>query len=358
MKHGILLSTTSSLDGWRVDEYIGPVSAQFVIGTGLFTDYFASWTDLFGAHSRSYQEKLERINTEALDMIAESAHRLRANVVLGLRIDHDEISGSGKSMLMVTASGTAARATCMNQTKSQDETVHPDIIPAARYRAFRARQEIIVQARDGSLDWFAPEVWRTLLDQRIHEVSSDFLAYLDARVRAGRPEDEDTLTVKIEDYYGSLHHAMAVPLLYTALGYSPPLAKRALQVLRDLDGFEPDIIRDILTGSESVLQRARCLSATTSDLPFYRLEDGGRIAALLDVIPGAFPDADVEEKKGLIHKKRAWTCANGHAVSAKDDCCGLCTADRRGFETGFCTPEDAVSELQRKLELMREQFGV
>ena len=43
-----------------------------------------------------------------------------------------------------------------------------------------------------------------------------------------------------------LPHDVAVPLLYTALGYSPPVAKRALAVLRDLDGFEPDIISDIL----------------------------------------------------------------------------------------------------------------
>ncbi len=356
MKHGVLLTTTSSLDGWRVDEYVGPVSAQFVIGTGLFTDYFANWTDLFGAHSRSYQEKLERINTEALDMIAENAHRLRANVVLGLRVDHDEISGSGKSMLMVTASGTAARAVQVGPRISRDDKAHAGLIPAARHRAFRARQEIITQGRDGTLDWFMPDVWRSLLDQQIHEVSDDFLRYLDERVRAGRPEEEDSLTMRIEDYYTSLSHDVAVPLLYNALGYTPAVAQRALRVLQDMDGFEPDIIRDIITDSKSALQRARSISAVAYDLPFYRSDDRGRIAKLQAAIPGAFPDADVHEEKGLIHKRRAWTCVNGHAVSVKDDCCSICTADRRGFESGFLTPDEATNELGRKLELLNEQF--
>lgn len=357
MKHGVLLTTTSTLEGWRVDEYVGPVSAQFVIGTGLFTDYFASWTDLFGAHSRAYQDKLERINTEALEMIAEKAHRLRANVVLGLRVDHDEISGSGKSMLMVTASGTAARAARIGAQRPLEAVGSNGVIPAARYRAFRARHEIVTKARDGTLDWFEPNVWRSLLDNQIHEVSDIFLAYLDARVREARPEDEDELTLRVADYYTSMTHDMAVPLLYHALGCAAPIAKRALQVLRELDGFEPDIIRDIVSTSKDALQRARSISAVAADLPYYHADDRERIVQLKDVIPGAFPIADVYEEQGLIHKRRAWECINGHAVSAKDDCCPACTADRRGIEHGFLTPEDATLELARKLAVLDEQFS-
>lgn len=356
MKHGVLLSTTSSLQGWQVDEYVGPVSAQFVIGTGLLADYFASWTDLFGAHSRAYQDKLDRINTEALEMIAEKAHRLRANVVLGLRVDHDEISGSGKSMLMVTASGTAARAMRIGEQRAPDDESFANAIPAARHRAFRARHEIVTKARDGTLDWFAPEIWRAIMESQIHEVSDDFLQFLDAKVRAARPEDEEDLTVRIKDYYTSLHHEVAVPLLYCALSCSPPIALRALQVLRELDGFDPDIIRGILTGSSDALRRARSISAVASDLPYYVERDCDRIAALLAVIPDAFPETDVHEEKGFIHKRRAWVCANGHAVSAKDDCCSACTADRRGFESGFLTPEAASAELGQKLAILREQF--
>lgn len=356
MKHGVLLSTTSSLQGWQVDEYVGPVSAQFVIGTGLLADYFASWTDLFGAHSRAYQDKLDRINTEALEMIAEKAHRLRANVVLGLRVDHDEISGSGKSMLMVTASGTAARAMRVGEHEAMDIESLGTAIPATRYRAFRARHEIMTNARNGSLDWFAPDVWQSLLEGQIHEVSDDFLTFLDAKIRAARPEEEENLTIRVKDYYTNLQHDVAVPLLYHALSCCAPIAQRALQVLRELDGFNPDIVRDILTTSADPLRRARSISAVASDMPYYVARDSARLEALLAVIPDAFPETDVHEEKGLIHKRRAWVCVNGHAASAKDDCCSACTADRRGFESGFLTPEAAVKELQQKIAILKEQF--
>jgi len=52
-----------------------------------------------------YGTKLDKINQEVLGIIEQKALSLGANAVLGLRVDHDEISGGGKSMLMVTASG-------------------------------------------------------------------------------------------------------------------------------------------------------------------------------------------------------------------------------------------------------------
>jgi uncharacterized protein YbjQ (UPF0145 family) len=355
MKHGVLLSTTSSLEGWRVDEYLGPVSAQFVIGTGLFTDYFASWTDLFGAHSRSYQEKLDRINTEALEMIAEKAHRMRANVVLGLRVDHDEISGSGKSMLMVTASGTAARAVNSNARRPAEPS--NGVLSATRYRAFRARQDIIRKAHDGSLDWFDNDVWRSVLDYQVHEVADAFLKYVDARMIVARPEDEDELAMRVADYFTSLSHEQAVPLLYRALGYAQPIAKRALHVLKELEGFEPDIIRTMLRDSGALLARARSISAVECDMAYYHADDRARISALLNALSNAFHEAELHEEKGVIHKRRVWTCANGHVVNAKDDCCSVCTADRRGFEHGFLSPEQAAEELRRKLSLLHEHFA-
>jgi hypothetical protein len=163
--------------------------------------------------------------------------------------------------------------------------------------------------------------------------------------------------MRVADYYASLPHEVAVPLLYRALGYVTPIAQRAIDVLKELDGFEPDIIRDILSDSSDQLRRVRSISAVEGDLPYYRASDRARIAALADVVPNAFPDADVHEEKGLIHKRRAWTCVNGHAVSAKEDCCSVCTADRRGFEHGFMTPEEATRELLRKLELLDQHFG-
>jgi len=76
-----------------------------VAGTGLFSDVAASFSDVFGGRSSSYKRQLEDINDEAVAEIKEQAAQKNADAVVGLKIDHDEISGQQKDMLMVTATG-------------------------------------------------------------------------------------------------------------------------------------------------------------------------------------------------------------------------------------------------------------
>ena len=51
--------------------------------------------------------KLDEIKSQVLSQLRKKACELGCNAVIGVSIDVDEISGGGKSMLMVTASGTA-----------------------------------------------------------------------------------------------------------------------------------------------------------------------------------------------------------------------------------------------------------
>ena len=84
-----------------------PVSAHIVAGTNLFSDFFASFSDVFGGRSQTYQKQLSSLYNEAIERIKYAAFELGANCVVGLSIDMDEISGKGKSMFMLTAVGTA-----------------------------------------------------------------------------------------------------------------------------------------------------------------------------------------------------------------------------------------------------------
>ena len=81
-----------------------------VIGTNVFSDLFASFTDFFGGRSGTYRDGLERIYNEAIKELKEKAIYLGANAIIGLSIDFDEIFGKDKSMFMVAATGTAVKA--------------------------------------------------------------------------------------------------------------------------------------------------------------------------------------------------------------------------------------------------------
>ena len=109
-----IITTTNTLEGYSIEKYYGVVSSHVVAGTGLFSDFAASFSDVFGGRSGSYQKQLNSIKNEVLSNLEKEAKLLGANGVLGLKIDFDEISGKGKTMLMVTALGTAVKLTALN----------------------------------------------------------------------------------------------------------------------------------------------------------------------------------------------------------------------------------------------------
>lgn len=104
-----IITTTGNIEGYNVDAYLGVVNANFVAGTDFITDLFASVSDFFGGTSGSYKSEMDRLYEKAKHAIEAEALHKGANAILGYRVDFDEISGKGKSMFMISVSGTAVR---------------------------------------------------------------------------------------------------------------------------------------------------------------------------------------------------------------------------------------------------------
>lgn len=105
----MIITTTNSIDGAKVEKYLGVVTANLVIGTGFFSDLMASFTDFFGGKSGTYRKELEDLFQSAHEELSLKATLLGANGVLGFKIDFDEISGKGMQMFMISVSGTAVK---------------------------------------------------------------------------------------------------------------------------------------------------------------------------------------------------------------------------------------------------------
>lgn len=102
----MLLTTTPTLDGRRIREYKGIVTGEAILGANVFRDMFASIRDIVGGRSGAYEKVLKDARDMALEELGEEARLLGANAVVGIDLDY-EVLGSGGSMLMVSASGTA-----------------------------------------------------------------------------------------------------------------------------------------------------------------------------------------------------------------------------------------------------------
>ena len=103
---GMIVTTTPTVEGRPVKQYLGVVTGEVIVGANLFRDIFASITDLVGGRSGKYEEVLARARKEAIAEMKQEALALGGTAVLGVDIDY-EVLGKTGSMLMVSVSGTA-----------------------------------------------------------------------------------------------------------------------------------------------------------------------------------------------------------------------------------------------------------
>lgn len=104
----MILITTNNIEGKPVQEYLGLVSGDAIIGANLFKDIFAAITDVIGGRASAYEKVLSEAKDNALEEMEASAAALGANAIIGIDLDYEVLGKSG-SMLMVSASGTAVR---------------------------------------------------------------------------------------------------------------------------------------------------------------------------------------------------------------------------------------------------------
>ena len=104
----MIITTTTSIEGRPVQEYVGIVTGEAILGANIFKDLFAGIRDIVGGRSGAYEEELRKARTIALDELGEAARQIGADAVIGVDLDYETV-GQGGSMLMVTASGTAVR---------------------------------------------------------------------------------------------------------------------------------------------------------------------------------------------------------------------------------------------------------
>lgn len=102
----MLVTTTNNLEGKKIVRYIGLVSGETIIGANIFKDIFAGIRDIVGGRSGSYEQVLREGKNTAINEMQQYAHSMGANAVIGVDLDYETV-GSGGSMLMVTATGTA-----------------------------------------------------------------------------------------------------------------------------------------------------------------------------------------------------------------------------------------------------------
>jgi uncharacterized protein YbjQ (UPF0145 family) len=102
----MLATTTPTFEGKTIVEYKGLVSATAIHGIHVGKDFMAGARNLVGGRSKTYEDELDKGQSEAMAEMESAAEALGANAVVGVRIDIEALGQTG-NMLLVSVTGTA-----------------------------------------------------------------------------------------------------------------------------------------------------------------------------------------------------------------------------------------------------------
>ena len=104
----MIMTTTNNLEGKVINQYLGIITGEAILGANIFKDFFAGIRDIVGGRSASYEKELKEARRIAFSELEEKTFQLGANAIIGIDVDYETIGDTG-SMLMVSVTGTAVQ---------------------------------------------------------------------------------------------------------------------------------------------------------------------------------------------------------------------------------------------------------
>lgn len=103
-----ILLTTETAPNLNITKRIEIVTAECAFGMNIFKeDLFAGVRNVVGGRSEAVQKTMRDSRRTALYELKKEAYEVGANAVVGVDLDYVELAGTGSSMVMLVASGTA-----------------------------------------------------------------------------------------------------------------------------------------------------------------------------------------------------------------------------------------------------------
>jgi uncharacterized protein YbjQ (UPF0145 family) len=94
-----LITTTFTLEGYKVVKHLGVVRGIIVRSRSLIGNIGAGIQTIFGGNITLYTELCERTRTDSFEMMVAHAQALGANALIGVRYDATEVMGGVTEVL-------------------------------------------------------------------------------------------------------------------------------------------------------------------------------------------------------------------------------------------------------------------
>ena len=99
-------TTSTEVSGYKIVETIGVKTGEAVIGTGIFSEFSASVSDLFGSANLSMALKLNEAKRRAIEDLIDNCIVAGGNAAIAIDVD---IATLTSNMIVASACGTAVK---------------------------------------------------------------------------------------------------------------------------------------------------------------------------------------------------------------------------------------------------------
>lgn len=104
MQESLLITTSTSLEGYRVVKQLGLVRGITVRSRSIVGNIAGGFMTLFGGRSSIYTELCEKAREEALQLMMQHGREIGCNAIINMRYDANEVMSG---LTEVLAYGTA-----------------------------------------------------------------------------------------------------------------------------------------------------------------------------------------------------------------------------------------------------------
>ena len=327
-----LITSTPILDGMKILSYLGIVNTNIVIGTNFFSDFAASLTDVFGGSSGTYQRKMDNMYDSAKKELMSKAKNMGANAVIGFRIEFDEISGKGKSMFMLSATGTACIV-----TEQQDKNIQK--VNVSNVDAYDLEKEMMkMSIMDGlakSYYTMDEEQWNYILENPSADIAKLLVDKMYYQYYETGKQKTEALVSKLDfdEAVSIVYPNFIQPKIETFknqydIETTGDQSENYLSIIKNCKLFEPSYVIELI---DCDLHKA--VSLLKCEKSHYSTEDLKNMEIICKKLD-TLPDTGRKEKgkTGMFSKeKELWICSKGHKNELDSEFCSICSTNIKGL---------------------------
>ena len=375
MGKDFIISTTNLIEGQEVDKYLGVISDRIVVGAGLFSEVFAGFTDAFGGRSSKFEARMQELYNYLMRSLETQAKRIKADAIIGLSVDIDEISGKSYQMFMVSGLGTAVRFKKPGDLYAQALNDEEDVVVTERQikmRLFNLSSqsefnEISVLLRDQNKE----DYWR-IVEEKISKLIDE--AYI--------------IGYKDDAFYRALLNAIFIGfsdkelinsfIRYSELCYPDEFSERIFDIAKETlseggkDFYEVwkslinnldykfDSVYSFMSEIDDSLYLNYAFPLLRKQMPTYSSEDIRYIESIVnELVLIQTKEPRVETRRVGIKKEEVWICSNCSTTnSLKESICWNCKYTKIGHNWKYREElNGTIAYLQMIMEIGKCNVG-